>query len=224
MTETPDFAAEPAATAPAIDPIDALLAHGTARTETVNLYTDQALMDEIERFYNRRDKTIEAALAADEEHNAMLAMGERHRDTVTALEEKFDAEEEELTARYEASQIVVTVRALEQTEIDEIRDKFPMPPAPERLAFSAPARLKALWEKERDEFVRKAEKVERQQDAHMVAAAVIEFRHGATVRTSITPEEVLRIRAAAYGGQRIERILAAIKKASTERTEVSRPK
>lgn len=224
MTDLPDLTPDAADAAPGLDPIDMLLAHGTATTETVNLYSDQALMAEIEEFYARRDRALNEAQIADDMAAAMLAMGEARPATVEQIEAEFDREEAELLARYEASQIKVTVRALEQDEIDSIREMFPMPDAPPMLARSASQKLKDLWAKQRDEFRRKAEEVERLQDAHMVATAVIEFRSGETVRESITPEEVLRIRRAAFGAQRIGRILDAIKRCSTERTEVPRPK
>jgi len=192
--------------------VDQWLNSGTARTETVELFADQAIMDEMRDLIARRD------ILESQSTTGQRAMGEANpmRD--------LERDEAALWARYEASKSTWIVRALTPDETEEIRDEFPEPMAPQMLPKVAPAKAKAAWAVERDAFVKESERQAIERDLHFIAKATISITTGQGATETISVAQVRAMRAREYGPDRIEMLTKAIAKATRGEVEMPRPK
>lgn len=191
---------------------DQWLESGTVRTEDVKLYADQALMGEMYALMEQRD-ALEAAPASGQR-----AMGDAN--PLKALE----AAERDLWARYEASASTWTVRALTPVEVKKIRESFPEPNAPQMLPKVAPAKAKAAWAVERDQFIKASEAAAHERNLHFIATATIKVVTGTGEADGVTVDQVRAMNAREYGPDRVGMLIVAINKATQGEVEMPRPK
>ncbi len=191
--------------------LDQWLESGTVRTEQVNLFADQAIMDEMQQLIERREELQGTP-------RSQRAMGEA--DPFKALER----EEAALWARYEASKSVWTVRALLPEETDAISQEFPEPMAPQMLPKVAPAKAKEAWAVERDAFIKESQRQAIERDLRHVAKATIKVVTAKGEADSVTVDQVRAMRAKEYGPDRINMLTDAIKLATRGEVEMPRPK
>lgn len=191
--------------------IDQWLESGTVRTEDVKLYADQAIMQEMHRLTTWRE-------ALEAEPKGQRAMGDTN--PMKALE----AAEAALWERYEASASTWTVRALTPAEVKKIREDFPEPLAPQMLPKAAPAKFKAAWEIERDQFIKDSETAAIERNLHFIALATTKVVTGAGEADGVTVAQVRGMREREYGPDRVGLLVNAINKATSGEVEMPRPK
>lgn len=195
MAETPE------APTPAGDWFDGWLEHGTVAQRSVEIYGRPDLFARYEHL--ARDLQI----AEDVEESGERAIGD---DTITKLETEMAALYEE----WQQSKTTWYIRALNPEEIEKIKDdcKFPA-----ELGDKASEGQKREWEKAQDAANTRA-------NLAMVSTALVKIENpdGATVRESMSVEQVAQLRAK-LGDTTILRLVQAAMVAMSEDSTIPVP-
>lgn len=188
------------------------LESGTIKRGTVNLFGDAALMPELEALDAKIAKVKKAETEARENGDWTAS----RKSELPALE----AEAEALMAKYDASKMVVHLRALTQDERDAVLDEVPDPEAPS-IPRQVNGMTKEAFEVAKREFEKRLPKYRRETAANeaerrirLLAVAIEKVTVGGKDAEAPTIDDLRALRAAQYGNERINMLWAEVSRLS----------
>lgn len=202
---------DPTTDTPAGFSLDEWIETGTVAHEQVTIYANRALAGE----FTALERRLTAAQAAAETGDQTL---EESGDVARILEQM-----EDLYARWEASKAVWTVRALSDDEVRDIYAAHKTPTAPDKPPADAPADVHRAHKGAVEMWTRAVQLATDERNLHYIAAAVtkVETAKGAT--STVTVEQLRRMRHRPHGAQDLTRLIDAVNRATQGDVEIARP-
>lgn len=206
-----------------VDPFDELLATGTVRRETVDIYFDQAAVDDLNSI----------AAEIDDLPDGPETINQTSR--VREIEDRWNAAYE----RYEASRITFTLVPIDDEVVREIWEQFPNPPAPENpakarwpIGQNAPDRERInkqresayeAFQEQMTVWRQKVDQQERERQLRYFAASIEKMSSVKGEREGVTLEQLEVILSGPYAKDRRAQLGAAFDRVSQVAGEIERP-
>lgn len=202
------------------DPSDFSLADwlttGTVARQHVTIHADQEAGKRLAEIQARLDELGHDGAADPEADSPLGADGDGE---VAGLL----AEAETLVDRWEQSKATWEVRALSADEVAACIDLAPVPTPPVAPAQHASPEAQRKFAERAMAFARKQTEAHDQQRMHMIARAVVSVTTARGTVPGVTVDDLRDLKARPHGKQWLDRLYAAIEKATEEDVEVPRP-
>jgi len=193
--------------------LDDWLSTGTLARRAVPIYNDPSLAAEFDVLAQRLSE-LEAMNKGDES-----SVGESAE--ITEVYEQMAAVHE----RWEASKATWTVRALTEDEVKAIADAHPDPEIPDIIR--AERQPGTVWDDVQraagKAYVEAREAAVTERNLAMIALAVVDVATPRGTASSVSVEQIRKLRARPHGKQQVTRLVEAVSSATTGEIEIPRP-
>jgi len=194
-------------------------------TVPINNNFDRSLLDEQESvkraILEAEDALMKAREDADDDTLASTGDTTALEETIADLYDQF----EDLYLRYKATELLVTVRALDPSETAQITAENIVPSPPKTLPIGASREQRRKYDRELAKWRTEASMAETLRNCEFIAAAIVSIEsNGKKVADGMSPANLLALRGRPHGPKMFDALLDAVNTATNGEVKIDAPK